>query len=508
MPAMVLSDRGHAWDTLSGMADRRGLRRWAHIALRPSALLMALVVLVGSAGLAPSHATRAAADELVTTSVSGSPFRGGTGSRARVTLRVHLAERARLRVEVVRFRGSRVRLLERVVRRDAGTWTYRWDGRGADGRLLPDGPYRFRVAATAGDADTVIDERWVTKAPAVPPVPARGSIIVAINPGHGGDDPGATSEGLEEADVNLDIALRVGRMLEAAGVTVVMTRTSDRAVNRPEVDVDGNGRIDHRDELIARLDVANLARADLTLNGHHNATSCHCVAGTQTFVDRRRPWGSLNASLGRAVQAAFIRRLRKFEDRSWHVRDRGLGSGSYVSLSGGGTGGSRPSLMPAVLGEPLFIDHRRERRLLRSSTVRTAIAAAYYDAVVAWLRQRRVAVHYSRLAVPATVEAGSRATVGVRLRATGTQSLEGWRLEARLVRALPVLDGSGTHGRLVGSVRVDRLAPGRARDLSMRITLPEDARDWLLKLDLVRGDTRLSRRGVVQPQRLISTVVP
>ena len=114
-----------------------------------------------------------------------------------------------------------------------------------------------------------------------------------------------------------------------------MTRATDRDVNRPAVDVDGNGSIEHHDELVARLDVANLARADLTLNIHNNATACHCGSGTQTFVDSRRPWGSRSAALGRAVQRAMVRRLRAFQGGGWRVHDRGLGSGTYVSLGGG-----------------------------------------------------------------------------------------------------------------------------------------------------------------------------
>jgi len=96
----------------------------------------------------------------------------------------------------------------------------------------------------------------------------------------------------------------------------------------------------------------------------------------------------------------------------------------------------------------------------------------------------------------------------VRLRATGHDALEGWRLEARLVRAVPVLDGSGARGRLVGSVDLARLAAGQARDIDLVIELPRESGDWLVKLELVRGDSRLSRHGIVQPQLGISTQGP
>jgi hypothetical protein len=164
--------------------------------------------------------------------------------------------------------------------------------------------------------------------------------------------------------------------------------------------------------------------------------------------------------------------------------------------------------MPAILGESLYVDHPGDRSRLASSAVRTAIATAYDEGAVAWLRDRRIGVRYSRLELPQRAPAGSQVRLHVRVRATGRDALVGWRLEARLVRAAPVLDGSGARGRLVGSRRLPRLAPGRARDLDLRLTLPAAPHDWIVKIDLVRGDTRLSRRGIVQPQLRVSTEVP
>ncbi len=77
---------------------------------------------------------------------------------------------------------------------------------------------------------------------AVPPVPAtRGTAILALSanyvqprvvldPGHGGRDPGAVGSVIEK-EVTLNVALRVRDLLRAAGVDVVMTRDSDRALN-------------------------------------------------------------------------------------------------------------------------------------------------------------------------------------------------------------------------------------------------------------------------------------
>ena len=53
--------------------------------------------------------------------------------------------------------------------------------------------------------------------------------VVIIDAGHGGEDGGASSkDGLKEKDLNLDVALTLGNMLEADGITVIQTRTEDK----------------------------------------------------------------------------------------------------------------------------------------------------------------------------------------------------------------------------------------------------------------------------------------
>lgn len=53
-------------------------------------------------------------------------------------------------------------------------------------------------------------------------------IVVVIDAGHGGEDPGKVSgSGTLEKDINLAIALRLERMLQAADVKTVMTRRAD-----------------------------------------------------------------------------------------------------------------------------------------------------------------------------------------------------------------------------------------------------------------------------------------
>jgi N-acetylmuramoyl-L-alanine amidase len=92
--------------------------------------------------------------------------------------------------------------------------------------------------------------------------PPRTPRIIAIDPGHGGIDPGKENHrlGLQEKVLTLDVALRLRKLLEAGGFQVVMTRTTDRPpATTKEAD------------LPRRPEIANLAHADLFISIHFNA---------------------------------------------------------------------------------------------------------------------------------------------------------------------------------------------------------------------------------------------
>ena len=90
---------------------------------------------------------------------------------------------------------------------------------------------------------------------------------VVIDPGHGGKDPGAISRsGLKEKDVNLDVAKRLYNLLKAAGVEVVMTRSSDTFIPLSE-----------------RARIANSSGADLFISVHSNANRVKSMNGFEIY---------------------------------------------------------------------------------------------------------------------------------------------------------------------------------------------------------------------------------
>ncbi|MCL2313528.1 MAG: N-acetylmuramoyl-L-alanine amidase, partial [Firmicutes bacterium] len=92
---------------------------------------------------------------------------------------------------------------------------------------------------------------------------------VVIDAGHGGKMPGAVGKQSMEKDINLNVALRVGKLISENydDVTVIYTRKSDVTV-----------------DLYKRAEIANKNKADLFISIHCNAAKNKSAIGVETFV--------------------------------------------------------------------------------------------------------------------------------------------------------------------------------------------------------------------------------
>jgi N-acetylmuramoyl-L-alanine amidase len=211
---------------------------------------------------------------------------------------------------------------------------------------------------------------------------------IVIDPGHGGQDPGALGPRLSEAEVVLDVALRLEKLLLAHGdFEVVMTRRTDVFVPLEE-----------------RTAIANREDADLFLSIHANASRNAQARGVETYylnfasnpeaeaVAARENSASarsmhnlpdilkaiaLNNKLDESrefaemVQQSLIRRLR---GHNKELRNLGVKQAPFVVLIGAG--------MPSVLAEISFVTNRAEAQLLLTSAYRQSIAQALFDSIV------------------------------------------------------------------------------------------------------------------------------
>jgi N-acetylmuramoyl-L-alanine amidase len=256
----------------------------------------------------------------------------------------------------------------------------------------PPPPLESKGGAATSATATMIE------APAVPSANASGGFSLArqlglgvsrvvIDAGHGGHDPGAKANRVTEADLVLDIALRLEKLLATMpGVEVILTRRTDVFIPLEE-----------------RTAIANRAGADLFLSIHANASRNRAARGVETYYlnfasnpDAEAVAARENATsaggmhqlpdiiraialndkldesrdLAEAVQNAMARQLRPHNKA---FRNLGVKRAPFVVLIGAG--------MPSVLAEISFVTNREEAALLRTGAYRERIAQALCDAI-------------------------------------------------------------------------------------------------------------------------------
>ena len=210
---------------------------------------------------------------------------------------------------------------------------------------------------------------------------------IVIDPGHGGHDPGARGKGVSEAELVLDIALRLEQLLERQrGVEVILTRRSDDFVSLEE-----------------RTAIANRETADLFLSIHANASPVAQAGGIETyFLNFANTPGAAavaareNAASGQPMSALpdFVKAIalntkvdesrdfatlvqrslmQKLRGANKSARDLGVKQAPFVVLIG--------AAMPSVLTEVSFVTNEQEAKLLKGSNYRQKIAEALFSAV-------------------------------------------------------------------------------------------------------------------------------
>jgi N-acetylmuramoyl-L-alanine amidase len=179
--------------------------------------------------------------------------------------------------------------------------------------------------------------------------PFRGRKI-ALDPGH--PPGGATGPtGLREAEANLGIALQLQRMLQEAGATVIMTRSTDAAL-----------------DLGPRIVLAEAADADVLVSIHNNAlpdgVNPFTNNGTSVFYNHEQ-----SLALARAVQKGLVSQLG--------LRDLGVGRGDLALV--------RPTWQPSILTEGLYMIVPEQEAALRSTEGQRRYALGVLDGLRTWL---------------------------------------------------------------------------------------------------------------------------
>jgi N-acetylmuramoyl-L-alanine amidase len=236
---------------------------------------------------------------------------------------------------------------------------------------------------------------------------------IVIDPGHGGHDTGTIGPtGLMEKDLCLDVALRLGKIIQQKlpGADIVFTRSDDTFI-----------------PLEDRTRIANEAKADLFISIHANSSPDHGARGIETYYLNMK--GSPEAmavaarenavsqqgihdleevvkkiartekidesrELAEDVQDSLSKRIQKTVKP---VKNRGVRKAPFVVLIGAG--------MPSILTEISFLSNPSDEQLLKKPEYRQRVAEGLYQGVSDYLQSM------NSMAVNGTAKPGRPAPV-------------------------------------------------------------------------------------------------
>jgi N-acetylmuramoyl-L-alanine amidase len=253
-----------------------------------------------------------------------------------------------------------------------------------------------RSKAKAAGASTAVADATPARA-AMPTADGETSLVralglkigrIVIDPGHGGHDSGTIgADGIEEKDVVLDVALRLGRLLhDRLGAEIIYTRSDDMFV-----------------PLETRTAIANKAQADLFLSIHANSSPDESARGVETYYLNftSDPTALDVAARENAVSDQSIHQLSDLvkkialkdkiaESREFAsdvegslyaglqkgnpgLKDRGVKKAPFVVLIGAN--------MPSILAEISFVTNPKDAEQLRDPDYRERVAESLYKGV-------------------------------------------------------------------------------------------------------------------------------
>lgn len=178
-------------------------------------------------------------------------------------------------------------------------------------------------------------------------------MLVVIDPGHGGQDPGATTkDGVQEKDLNLDVSMRLKALLEGMGFKTIMTRQDDTLI-----------------DLYKRAEIANEANADLYMSVHFNAHTSASIYGVETLYypsEKNELDNRDNYTYAKIIQEEMLKEL--------NTADRGLDPRDKLVVI-------RETKMPAVIAELGFMTNSNEKALITTEAYRQKCAQALANGI-------------------------------------------------------------------------------------------------------------------------------
>ncbi|ETT34179.1 N-acetylmuramoyl-L-alanine amidase [Paenibacillus sp. FSL P4-0338] len=174
---------------------------------------------------------------------------------------------------------------------------------------------------------------------------------VVVDPGHGGDDPGAVSvSGRMEKDFNLGLSEKIAANVEQdPQLEILLTRTGDAFISSQE---------------LFRPQFANNLPADLFISIHGNTYEDASASGTETFYYHEE-------------SLAWAETIHKHVIQATGLKDRGVKKGNFFVL--------RDTVMPSVLLELGYLTNPGDEAKMWTSGFQESVASAVVDGIREYL---------------------------------------------------------------------------------------------------------------------------
>ncbi len=190
---------------------------------------------------------------------------------------------------------------------------------------------------------------------------------VIVDAGHGGDDGGAIGiDGTVEKDINLDIALKLEKILKFYGFNVIMTRTQDVMTCDDGLDSLRKRKIS---DIHNRFELMRKNPDAIFISVHQNKFEDSSQHGTQVFYSGN---DERSKELAEAIQTSITLTLQRENDRVV----KKSGSGIYLLYH---------AKIPAVLVECGFISNSDEVKKLKDESYRMKLAILIADGLLKYL---------------------------------------------------------------------------------------------------------------------------
>ncbi len=244
----------------------------------------------------------------------------------------------------------------------------------------------------------------------------NSSIVICIDPGHGGKDMGhqraatAAAPAMDESYFNLTIARDLEQRLEARGFQVVLTRNDDVAVNVVDFDANQDGQTRGAgssteeaelagsiDEMQARIDRCNDGRADLLISIHVGGSPDPALRGSRVIYDPSRTFAAENQLLASLIYEELGEQARHagypwigqgvFDAASMVERDEPEFYLQLLLLAGERAELKEPSAMPGAIVEVLTLTNDADAVFLSTEQGIVATGRALDQAIIRFVEE-------------------------------------------------------------------------------------------------------------------------